>query len=56
MGKVEAGTLRVGATVRVMPGNTRGQVEKVFIDDVEVMEAPPGMIVPALFCFPLDVY
>jgi hypothetical protein len=42
MGKVEAGTLRVGANVRVMPGNTRGKVEKVFVNDIEVLQALPG--------------
>jgi peptide chain release factor subunit 3 len=42
MGKVESGTVRNGMSIRVMPLNARGKVEKVFINDVEVLSAAPG--------------
>ena len=42
MGKVESGTVRNGMYVRVMPGNIRGQVVQVYINDVEVLQALPG--------------
>ena len=42
MGKVEAGTVRVGSAVRVMPGNVRGRVDKIYVNEIEVLQALPG--------------
>lgn len=42
MGKVESGTVRNGINVRVMPLNACGKIEKVYINDVEVLSAAPG--------------
>jgi len=42
MGKVESGTVKIGQSIRVMPGNARGKVERVYINDVEVGSALPG--------------
>lgn len=42
MGKVEAGTVREGMEIVIMPQNTKARVEKVYIDDVEATFARPG--------------
>jgi peptide chain release factor subunit 3 len=42
LGKVEAGTLREGALLHIMPQGTAARVEKVYIDDVEALVARPG--------------
>ena len=42
MGKVEAGTVREGMELTIMPQNTKARVEKVLINDAEVSLARPG--------------
>ena len=42
MGKVEAGTVREGMEIVIMPQNTKARVEKVYIDDIEASFARPG--------------
>lgn len=42
MGKVEAGTLREGAKMLVLPQRTEAIVDTVYINDVEVRTAKPG--------------
>ena len=42
MGKVESGTVRGGTPVRIFPANVRSRVEKVYVNDVEVVQALPG--------------
>jgi translation elongation factor EF-1alpha len=42
MGKVESGTVRVGMGIRVMPVNVRGKVDKIYVNEVEVLQALPG--------------
>ncbi len=42
MGKVESGTVRVGMAVRVMPVNVRGRVDKIYVNETEVLQALPG--------------
>ncbi len=42
MGKVESGTVRVGMNIRVMPVNVRGRVDKIYVNEVEVLQALPG--------------
>jgi len=42
LGKVEAGTVREGQALVIMPQGTKARVEKVYIDDVEAAAARPG--------------